>query len=358
MLNPLADTLARLIVFVLGASIVIYTLMSAIRAFVLPRGANVPITRYTFRTVSRVFQMRAKRAETYEERDQVMALFAPVTLLVLPVVWIILILIGYMLMYWAIGVGTLYEAFKVSGSSLLTLGFFTNDTLAASLLEFSEATIGLGIVALLISYLPTMYTAFAKREALVTLLEVRADSPPSAVTMITRAHGIRGLEYLDQIFEDWEIWFAELEESHTSLAPVNFFRSPQPDRSWITATGAVLDCAALMNSTVDVPRTAQGQIVIRAGFVALRHICDFFQIKYHLDPHFPDQPISVTREEWEEARQQLIAAGVPVKADVEQAWQDFAGWRVNYDTTLLALCQLLMAPYAPWSSDRGLRRQG
>jgi hypothetical protein len=357
MLDLLADMLARLIVFGLGLWIVFYTLMSAIRAFVLPRGDNVPLTRYTFRWVARPFLWRASKAATYAERDRVMALFAPVTLLVLPVVWIILVISGYTLMYWAIGVGTLYDAFKVSGSSLLTLGFFTNDSFIASLLEFSEATIGLGIVALLISYLPTMYTAFSKREALVTLLEVRADSPPSAVTMIIRAHGIRGLEYLDQIFEDWEVWFAELEESHTSLAPVNFFRSPQPDRSWITAAGAVLDCAALMNSTVDIPRTAQGQITIRAGFVALRHICAFFRIPYPPDPHFPAQPISVTREEWEEACDQLVAAGVPVKADRDQAWQDFAGWRVNYDTTLLELCELLLAPYAPWSSDRGVRRQ-
>jgi hypothetical protein len=50
----------------------------------------------------------------------------------------------------------------------------------------------------------------------------------------------------------------------------------------------------------------------------------------------------------------MAAAGVPVKADRDQAWRDFAGWRVNYDTPLLALSGLLMAPYAPWSSDRGI----
>jgi hypothetical protein len=107
---------------------------------------------------------------------------------------------------------------------------------------------------------------------------------------------------------------------------------------------------------VDVPRTPESQLCIRAGFVALRHIADFFRMEYHPDPHFPDQPISITREEFEEALNQLVEAGVPVKADRDQAWQDFGGWRVNYDTVLLALCELLTAPYAPWSSDRGLRR--
>jgi hypothetical protein len=45
---------------------------------------------------------------------------------------------------------------------------------------------------------------------------------------------------------------------------------------------------------------------------------------------------------------------VPLKADLEQAWRDFAGWRVNYDRVLLSLASLTMAPYAPWSSDRSM----
>jgi len=348
--------MVNLLVFLLGVFIVAGTLFSAIRTFVLPRGDNTRLTRTVFRGMFRLFAIRLKKATTYEDRDRIMALFAPVTLLALPVVWLILVILGYTLMFRAIGVETWYDAFKTSGSSLFTLGFFTIDTLPATILTFSEATIGLGVVALLLAYLPTMYAAFSRRETLVTLLEIRADSPPSAVTMITRAHRIRGLDYLRELWEDWEIWFSEIDESHTSLAPINFFRSPQPGRSWITAAGAVLDGAALMSSAVDVPRTPEAQLCIRAGYVALRHICDFFRISFHPDPHFPDQPISIIREEFEEALDEMAAEGVPIKADRDQAWRDFAGWRVNYDTVLLALAELLMAPYAPWSSDRGLQR--
>jgi hypothetical protein len=350
------DVIVNILAFLLGLFIVGATLFSAIRTFVLPRGDNNALTRLVFFTMFRVFNLRLKKLNTYEDRDRIMALFAPITLLALPVFWLILIIIGYTFMFWAIGVQNLYEAFKVSGSSLFTLGFFTIDTFAASILTFTEATIGLGIIALLLAYLPTMYAAFSRRETLVTLLEVRADSPPSAITMINRAQGIRGLDYLNELWDDWEIWFAEIDESHTSLAPINFFRSPQPNRSWVTAAGAILDAAALMSSAVDVPRRPEAQLCIRAGFVALRHICDFFRIEYHPDPHFPDQPISISRQEFEEALDQMAAVGVPIKADRDQAWLDFAGWRVNYDTPLLALAQLLLVPYAPWSSDRGLQR--
>jgi hypothetical protein len=346
----------RVILFILGIGTVSTTLFSAVRTFVLPRGDNNALTRYVFIGMFRLFSLRLKKASTYEARDRIMALFAPLALLALPITWLTLIIIGYTFMFRAVGVESWYEAFKISGSSLFTLGFFTSDTLHASILEFTEATLGLGVVALLLAYLPTMYAAFSRRETLVTLLEVRADSPPSAVKMITRAHGIRGLDYLRELWEAWEVWFAEIDESHTSLAPINFFRSPQPDRSWVTAAGAVLDAAALMSSAIDIPRTPEAQLCIRAGYVALRHIGDFFRIPYHPDPQFPDQPISISRQEFEEALDEMAAAGVPIKADRDQAWQDFGGWRVNYDTLLLQLADWLMAPYAPWSSDRGLQR--
>jgi len=200
-----------------------------------------------------------------------------------------------------------------------------------------------------------MYAAFSARETLVTLLEVRADSPPSAIQLIIRAHRIRGFDSLKELWATWEIWFAQIEESHTSLFALNLFRSPQPERSWITAAGAVLDGAALMHSAVDSPRNSESQLCIRSGYVALRHIADFFRIPYNANPNFNDY-ISITREEFEEALDQLAAAGVPLKADRDQAWKDYAGWRVNYDTVLLGLCELVMAPYAPWSSDRGLQR--
>ena len=357
-MESLLEMILHVLCFVLGMVMVVSTLLSAVRTVVVPRGDNTRITRLVFRAVYGIFNFRVRRAQTYEDRDRIMALYAPISLLGLPIAWLILVLLGYTLMYRAVDFDSWYEAFKMSGSSLYTLGiFFPHDTPVTAILAFSEATIGLGIVALLLSYLPTMYSAFARRETLVTLLEVRADSPPSAITMIARVRGIRGLDYLKEMWNDWEVWFAEIDESHTSFAAISLFRSPQSDRSWITASGAVLDAAALMTAAVDVPPSPEAQLCIRAGFVALRHIAQFFGIDYHPDPHFPDQPISISRAEFDEACDTMEAAGVPIKADRDQAWQDFAGWRVNYDTTLLALADLTMAPYAPWSSDRGLPRR-
>jgi hypothetical protein len=267
-------------------------------------------------------------------------------------IWYILITLGYMCIYWVIDKISWYEAFFLSGSSLLTLGFASPGSLPKTILVFSEATLGLILVALLIAYLPTMYAAFSRRETAVTLLEVRAGDPPSAIEMILRFNRIQGLDQLSEVWQDWENWFADIEESHTSLQPLVFFRSPRADRSWVNAAGTVLDGAALTRSTIDIPADPQADLCIRAGFLALRHIADLFDIQYNPEPRFPDEPISITQTEFEEACKKLADAGIPLKSDRQKAWQDFAGWRVNYDKALLALAYLTMAPKATWISDR------
>jgi hypothetical protein len=197
-----------------------------------------------------------------------------------------------------------------------------------------------------------MYAAFSRREQAVNMLEVRAGSPPSALEMLLRFHRIHGLEGLADYWRSWEMWFADVEESHTTLPALIFFRSPRPENSWVTAAGTVLDCAAITLSAIDIPYQPSAALSIRAGYLALRRIATYFDIPNPQDPHFPETPVCVERAEFNSVLDQLSAAGLPLKPDREQAWRDFAGWRVNYDRSLILLCGLVMAPRASWSSDR------
>lgn len=345
---PVLEVLA----FAFGAAIVGYTGFAALRTVVVPRASSTIINRIVFIGERKVFNLLAHERRTYAARDRVMALYGPVCLVTLPFAWITLMIIGFTFMFWAINVEPLRQAFILSGSSIFTLGFLAPHNLPVDLLVFLEAMIGLGLVALLISYLPSIYGAFARRERMVGLLEGRAGSPPSAVAMLTRYAQIGALGMVDdELFQRWEEWFIDIEESHISFVALVFFRSPQPERSWITSAGCVLDSAAIILSTVDRPRSAPAQLMLRSGFLCLRRLADYFGIRYDPDPR-PDDPISVTRREFDLVVVELQAAGVPLKADLDQAWKDFAGWRVNYDTVLIALASLVFAPAARWSSDR------
>ncbi len=343
--------IVRYIAFLIGAFIAAATVLSSIRTLVVPRGEPVLLSRIVFVTIRSLYNLRANRADTYAQRDRIMASYASLSLLALLPVWLAGVGFGYMMMFWALGAPSWLEAFRTSGSALLTLGFESPTGVAQSLLMFSEAAIGLMFVALLIAYLPTMYSAFERREALVTMLEVRAGSPPSVVEMLARYYRIHGLDHLGEAWERWEEWFADVEESHTSLGALAFFRSPDPNRSWVTSAGVVLDTAAFTNATLDIPHDPRADLCIRAGFLALRHVAGFFGIAYDPDPK-PTDPISVSRGEFDAVCDELATRGLPLKRDRDQAWRDYVGWRVNYDTVLLRLAGLTMAPYAPWSSDR------
>lgn len=340
--------LLRILAFILGFILVGLTVFSAVKTFVLPRAANDPLAKFVFVTIRRVFNLLLRQARSYTQADRLMAFYAPVSLFMLLPTWLFLVMIGYTGMIWAVGGGSLYNAYLVSGSSLLTLGFASSDSLPTTILGFTEATIGLILVALLIAYLPSMYSAFSRRESAVSMLEVRAGSPPFAVEMLARYNRIHGLDKLAQQWETWEMWFTDIEESHTSLAALVFFRSPKPEHSWVTAAGAVLDAASLARSSIEIPPDPRADLCIRAGYLALRHITDYFSYPYNPNPHYPEQPISLTREDYDRGMDTLAAAGVRLKGDREQAWRDFAGWRVNYDQVLLALARLTMAPDAPW----------
>jgi hypothetical protein len=346
------QTLSQILVFIAGLITVILTLSSALSTFVLPRAARSQLNRVVFGLLRRVFDFILHFAKTYERRDTIMAYYAPIGVMLLVPTWYVLIALGYAAMYWSLDVGNPTQAIRLSGSSLLTLGFESNNAFWVMILEFTEAMLGLIMVALLIAYLPTMYAAFSRREQVVNLLEVRAGSPPSALEMLLRFHRNHGLEKLSEYWKVWESWFADIEESHTTLPALIFFRSPRAENSWVTAAGAVLDAAAITLSVLEIPYEVSAALCIRAGFLSFRRIANYFDIPNPQDPHYPETQICVERSEFDRVVDQLEEAGLPLKPDREQAWRDFAGWRVNYDRALILLCGLVMAPQASWSSDR------
>jgi len=347
-MEGLTGLLLDSVLFLVGAAVVLRTLLSALNTFVVPRALPDQLTRLIFQASRRVFDALAALRRDYAGKDAVLAFYAPVTLVALPALYLMLVQFGFSAIFIALHAGPVYEAFLLSGSSLLTLGFAQVSTIPQTIASFTEATIGLILIATLIAYLPTMYSAFANREKVVAMLEVRAGSPPTAITMLMRYTRLDRLDVLDNEWETWEGWFTELQESHTSLAALVFFRSALPGQSWINTAGAVLDAAALRLALLDRPFDVRAAMALRAGFITLRYIADFFRFEYNHNPA-PDDPISITREEFDAVCEVLAGQAVPLKADRDQAWRDFAGWRVNYDTVLLALKRLTVAPPAPFT---------
>jgi hypothetical protein len=343
--------LGHAILFILGCGLVFTAIVSAVRTFVVPRGGHPDkVTRGVFVFTRALLVLLLSRV-SHKRRERGLAYFAPIALLTLPIVWLALILLGYSAIYWALGASSWGSAITISRLSLLYLGSDIGSIPGGTFVGFSETMVSLLLAAILVSYLPAIYSAFSDRERVVTGLETMAGSPPTPYKLVKRYYLIKGLGYISDEWPTWQSWFEMIEESHTALLPLIFYRSPQPSRSWVTAAGAILDTASLVAAALDRPRDPRAELCIRAGYLSLQRVAAPLGIPFKQEPD-PTDPISVRREEFDAVCDAWAQLGVPLKPDRDQAWRDFVGWRVNYDAVLIGLAVLTMAPPGVWSTDR------
>ena len=265
---------------------------SVLRTVVLPRGVPARLARVAFLSVRGVLRLRLRLIgrSDYATRDRVFALQAPFGLFAQLLVWAALIWGLFAVIFWSLSASTIdgtsvSRALEQSGSSMLTLGFDAPRGLARQLTSFAAAGVGLTLLALVIAYIPTVYAAFSRREALITKLVVRTGAPPTGPGLLSSSWRLGRFDQLDEVWDGWENWFIDVGESHTTFPQLAFFRSPHPQNHWVLASEAVLDGAALFTTVCDVPQQARSELCLHAGVHALISIADFLGI-----PHRPPEP--------------------------------------------------------------------
>jgi hypothetical protein len=345
-------TFARVVVALAAAAVVALAVQSAVRTIVVPRGVPDRFARAVFRVLDAPTAWRARNASSSAQLDRRTAGLAIRLLMALLVAWLSAIWLAGAGMQWALRGGSAGQAFAASASALTTLGVLAGPA-GASAAAYVEAVLGVGLLALVIGYLPSLYAAFSRREALVTKLSMRTGLPPAGPVILRRMwHPAGSQTVLAETWQAWEDWFVDLSESHTSFPVLAFFRSPQTAKSWITAAGAVLDAAALALAAVDVGWGPEASQCLHAGTISLRHVADFHGIRYQRGAG--DATIAVSRDEVLAACRELRTAGIPVVSDLEAAYNRFRARRAEYEDVLLAICAYVYAPPAPWSSDKAL----
>jgi hypothetical protein len=341
-----------------GALLIIVAGWSVIGTVIVPRRIRSWLSRAVALSVQGAFHFIADGFDSYEPRDRVLAAQAPIQLIVQIIAWLAVFEIGFALLLWpTIPGGGLGGAFALAGSSLCTLGYLAPPSGGSRGLIDIAALVGLGTVALQIGYLPTLYSAFNRRESLVTMLDSRAGVPSWGPELLARTHyglgsGVSAMGQLPALFEDWERWSADVSESHATYLPLTNFRSPRPLSSWLTAQLAVLDAAALYLSLLPhAPGAVSARLCLRGGFTCLATIARArgFVIPEEADPN---DGISLTYEEFVDAIGRLASVDFPLERSNEDAWLDFVGWRINYEAAAYAIARTIDAPPALWSGPR------
>lgn len=249
----------RIFVGILGLLILFATLWDAFETIILPRRVtrSYRLVRLYYRMawkswagIYRLFRSK-KRGDTH------LSYFGPLSLLGLFAMWAVALIFAFSILHYAVGSvidngsgkpSTFRTDLYMSGSTFFTMGFgdVVPRNTRARVIAVSEAGVGFGFLAIVISYLPTLYGAFSQRELNISLLDARAGSPPTAAELLRRHNKFAGTDTLTQYLRDWEIWSAQLMETHLSYPVLCYFRSQHDNQSWLAAFSTVLDVSALL----------------------------------------------------------------------------------------------------------------
>ncbi|HEY4947859.1 MAG TPA: hypothetical protein VII19_08160 [Acidimicrobiales bacterium] len=348
----------------LGTVLAMSVLISALETVVLPRNGFTSISRFVFAVADRILVHRWRNKE---RRANLRALYAPVALVSLPLVWMLLVTASFTFIFWGANTGSLQRSFEVSGSSLFTLGFAEPDGTGRIWLTFIEATIGLGLVALLISYLPTIYAAHHGREKGISVLRPFAGTPNSPVDLLANLQRLGTLDN-PQLWTTASSWMLELDQTHTDFPALCYFPESSPVQSWVASMGTVLDSAALLLSASDYSTEEHAAQEVKGPMMALAYGMPALVrigraaalpipqpvrlVDLIAGASEPAPAISIRREEYIAALDRLHPL-LPVPEEKrEECWRRFASIRSGYDQAVRGLAGLTLAASAPWTTDR------
>lgn len=342
----------RWVAFGFGLALIVANWASLVATAVLPRG-RTHFQRFAWSLVwaiHRSFVFLSRPLPDFASRDAVLAAVAPIALVAQLATFLLLFMLGValaMLPWTPSFLSALAEAAAgVTTLGLARVGTHTNDTLVVV-----GAASGAVTIALQIGYLPVLYQAFARRETLVAQMESRAGVPAWGPEVLIRQQLVHTNDALGDFYRAWELWAADVAESHSTYPPLLLFRSPIAGYSWLLSLLAVLDAAAIQLAACPSTAPSQARLCLRMGFTALRRMAVTLGLDYDPDP-LPSGPIVLRKEEFAAALGQLDEVGFPLERSVEEAWPHFVGWRVNYESITYRLADLLVAPQAPWSGTR------
>jgi Ion channel len=337
--------------FVLGLALLGLIIWDLFQTIVVPRPTPgiFRLSRYIVRGSWRAVRALGTRGEGRHER--LLGLFAPAATIVLLLAWLLGLVLGYGLVLYALRdellpvPADLGTAAYFGATSVLTLGF--GDVVAvggpARIVVAAAALSGLGVVALVVTFLFSLFASYQRREVSVVTLQAKAGAPSSAVVLLESLARLDLVEHLPAFFASWEGWIAEVLDSHVAYPLLGFFRSSHDDVSWISALGTVLDTASLVLTTIEgVPR-GQAELVKKMGAHLVEDITNLGFRAAGAD--------GVDREGFDAVHARLAAAGYRL-VPADDAWPMFRRARSTYADRLEAMATYWAVPPAAWFGGR------
>ena len=347
----------KLAVGILAAVLLILVLQDAFEVMLLPRRIRrrFRFMRGYFRASWAVWTRAAMLIPNPSRREHMLALFGPLSMLLLFGLWASALITSFGALMWSLepppgaGGGSPWaEQTYMSGVTFFTLGYgdVVPHSGAARFAAVIEAGTGIGFIAVVIGYLPVLYQLFTRREAHVIQLDGRAGSPPTAATMLCRHAEGGGLQQLNELLREWEVWGSELLESHLSYPMLAYYRSQHDNQSWLGALACVMDtCALVLVGVRSMP-----PLQARMTFTMARQVLVEMSRSFQTGPSRYDGGDRLGPERFAEMEGCFAESGLQWEGG-EEAGTTLAALRATYEPLLDGLASYLLLTIPGWMAD-------
>jgi ion channel len=350
----MAHLIPNPVAFAAGLALALVILLEAFEAIILPRRVTrkIRVTRFFYRSTWAIWKFIAGNISGRKLREALLGGYGPISLLLLIAIWASGLVIGFAMMQFGAGSAVnVHEGgsgfpldLYLSATTFFTLGIgdVVPRTPFSRALLMAEAGLGYGFLAVIVGYLPFIYSSFSRREVNITLLDARAGTPPTAGELLRRHSYPQGADALRDLLKEWELWSAELMESHLSYPVLAYFRSQHDNQSWIASLTAILDTCALVKTGIQGPCERQAELT----FAIARHaVVDLAQI-------FGTKPKTLIEDRLPSAdlrriRVTLAAQGMKM-IDNEAADRQLTELRGMYEPYIYGLAEYLKQSMPPW----------
>jgi voltage-gated potassium channel Kch len=346
---------------VAGILCISIVLFDAFQTIILPRRASgrFRLTRLFYIATWNPWGFFARRLPNPRKRETVLSYYGPLSLIFLLVVWAAAMVLGFALIYFAIGspfsdpshASNFHTDLYISGTTLFTLGLgdVTPHSPLSRVLVILQSGMGFGFLAMVMGYFPVLYSAFSRREVSIALLDARAGSPPTAAELMRRHSCDGAAQSLSTLLVEWERWSAELLESHISYPLLCYFRSQHNSQSWLSALTAILDTSSLLIAGVRGLEARQAQLTFAMARHALVDLSQIFNLRPV--PNAPDAgaPDRLPPGRCRELYDLLTQSGIQLCYD-ESSRERLRQMRALYEPYAEALSRFLIMPLPQWFS--------
>lgn len=358
----------------LGAALLFFVIDDVYVTILQARGQSGPVSEFVYRSIWSIARSIAFKLSR-SRRHKLLNSIGPLLMPLLVAVSIMLVIIGYALIYFPgmpekfnfgrEGAGPRFvDAIYFSGTTLTTVGFGDISPRAPEMkiVAIIEAVSGFGLISLAVTYLIVVYSALEHKRAIALSFYHSAEGGADVVGFI-KHHFVAGrLLGLTATLRTAARDLQETLESHFEHPIIHYFHPVQVYKGMPRVLFLSLEICAVIKSCLNQQQYSELEdhpavlTIESTALHVLSELSESLDLVMRKDNSFQTRPEEIARwrRRYEQTLKGLDEAGIKTAPDMAKGWEIYQAKRAEWEQRLFHFAHYLGYDWDEVTGDRDL----